>query len=128
VRMGDSGDSKRADRQVRAGDCVTCGCGLRTADGCSGGDAGAAPRQVRTAKRRCRGGSAAGAAGRWTLAEEQPSGARGPPAALSLPLPSPTLVANASSRRFPAQRAIWVPVPVIGSSNHKSEHVYQKVA
>ena len=36
----------------------------------------------------------AGAAGRWTGAEEQPSGARGKPAAFSLPLP----VARSSCR------------------------------
>jgi len=44
--------------------------------------------------RRCRGGSTAGATGRWTRAEEQPSGARCLPAPFSLslsPCPSPSL-------------------------------------
>jgi len=53
------------------------------------------------------------ATSRWTRAEEQPSGARGPPAAFSLPLPSPALAVNASGGRFPAQTALYGSVPAL---------------
>ncbi|EES00111.2 hypothetical protein BDA96_03G031400 [Sorghum bicolor] len=80
------------------------------------GDAGAAPRKVQKAERRCRGGYAAGATGQRTKAEEQPSRARCLPAPLlsssllARPLlsssPSPALTVKASSGRFWARRAV----------------------
>ena len=80
-------------------------------------------------RRRCWSGSTAGAddqaemqgwllgRGGWPVdsscrAEEQQSGAQGPPAAFSLPLPSPALAVNASRGRFLARRAY------LGHSSH----------
>jgi len=70
---------------------------------CRGGRARQAPRQGRTA--RCRAGSAAGAADRWTRAESAPSGGRGTSAAFSLPLSSPALAVNDSRARFSTRRS-----------------------
>jgi hypothetical protein len=95
---GGGGTSRRRKTRGR----VTSSYGLQH------DEAGAAPEQGRTGQRKCRAGSAAGAAGRWTRAEEHPSGGRGPSAAFSLPLPSPALAVNDSRAvDFPREAAIW---------------------